>query len=303
MKKNFGRRYAVKDMLNRIVFNYLYARQRKFPWKGVEVSVLYRADRGVSAELLLKGLHEAEELETFFDFIKKNFRVNYQSFALDVGANIGNHSVYLSEKFKHVLAFEPNTENHEICSINTRKKKNIVLHQFGLSDRNMVMPMSFDQRNPGAAHVRKNPLEADGCACFKRLDDLGLDGPISFIKIDVEGHEFQVLRGGEGVILRDQPIIVFEQHASDFDGGGSRTIACLRSLGYRDFYTIQRVVRDRIKSPIKLVRRLWSLWVHLRWLSEGLVYSVTKMDSFERKFYNFIFAVPPGISSRSPSGE
>jgi FkbM family methyltransferase len=42
------------------------------------------------------------------------------------------------------------------------------------------------------------------------LDRLFPDELISFIKIDVEGHEEKVLRGGEQLILRSKPVIYFE---------------------------------------------------------------------------------------------
>ena len=39
----------------------------------------------------------------------------------------------------------------------------------------------------------------------RTLDDIAGNEPIDFIKLDVEGAEERALRGGEGVILRDEP--------------------------------------------------------------------------------------------------
>lgn len=47
----------------------------------------------------------------------------------------------------------------------------------------------------------------------RRLDDLIGEAPVDFIKIDIEGFEFPALRGGQQMLLREKPVILFEAGA------------------------------------------------------------------------------------------
>jgi hypothetical protein len=52
----------------------------------------------------------------------------------------------------------------------------------------------------------------------RRLDDLVGEASVDVIKIDVEGAELGVMRGGEAVIARDQPTILFESGPTEVGG-------------------------------------------------------------------------------------
>ena len=72
------------------------------------------------------------------------------------------------------------------------------------------------------------------------LDELNLNKEnISFIKIDVEEHELQVLDGGSNFFKEHSPIVAFEQHSHEFFQGESLVINKLKSLGYTSFYCIK----------------------------------------------------------------
>lgn len=47
----------------------------------------------------------------------------------------------------------------------------------------------------------------------RRLDDLIGEAPVDFVKIDIEGFEFPALRGGQNIIAREKPVILFEAGA------------------------------------------------------------------------------------------
>jgi FkbM family methyltransferase len=56
-----------------------------------------------------------------------------------------------------------------------------------------------------AKHVQEMRVEV------KRLDDVVPDTlPVHFLKVDVEGAELRVFRGGSRVLTRDRPVIIFE---------------------------------------------------------------------------------------------
>ena len=142
---------------------------------------------------------------------------------IDVGANIGNHSVFFAEFMKSaVLAVEPLPRNVEM--LHWMVKEN------DLRDKIFPIPLAAGPRSGWAALT---PLETDhadpygSLAVTKELGDDSISVPvdtvdsmasrfagevenISLIKIDVEGYEWGVLDGAEGVIGAFRPHLAIE---------------------------------------------------------------------------------------------
>lgn len=121
--------------------------------------------------------------------------------AVDVGAHIGNHSLYLAAVCGlQVVAFEPSTVE--------RLRANVELNDLGGQVR--LEPFALGADLGWATEVGKGRLEVGaGEVPVRRLDDYALVG-VSLIKIDVEDMEPSVLRGGEETIRRERPVIFAE---------------------------------------------------------------------------------------------
>lgn len=131
---------------------------------------------------------------------------------VDVGANVGVYSLWASEiDGVDVLAFEPSTGTH------VRTTENVELN--GLSDRIRVVRKAVGAERGVARFTTGldaiNQI-ADGDVGPTELVDvttidyeLGLHVP-AIIKIDVEGKELEVIRGGRQLISRYQPALVIE---------------------------------------------------------------------------------------------
>ena len=68
---------------------------------------------------------------------------------LDIGANIGNHTLAFSKISKKVYAFEPNIFVFELLKINTKRLKNVEIFNFGASDRNQSIVAKIPKLNWG----------------------------------------------------------------------------------------------------------------------------------------------------------
>ncbi len=153
----------------------------------------------------------------------------------DIGSNFGYFSLNMAARpgFRgHVHAFEPNSRAHaDLMSFISQADmaQTVSTHGCALSDHRGNQRLRVD-----AAHTALAKLADDGEGISVEVQTLdGLDlPPPHVIKVDVEGHELAVLRGGEEMLRRDQPAIVFE---SLRDGPLSRTFEIfdyLTSLEY-----------------------------------------------------------------------
>lgn len=137
-------------------------------------------------------------------------RINKDEVFLDVGANIGNHSIFIACYGIEVLAFEPNNELLPIL------KKSIHLNH--LKNKITVYPLALGAKKTKADFKEVNlqnrgaqSLTLDvGEISVVPYDSLGIDKKVSVIKIDTEGMEYDVLRGMAKTISRFSPPIYFE---------------------------------------------------------------------------------------------
>lgn len=138
---------------------------------------------------------------------------------LDIGANIGNHTLYFCNECdaKKVYCFEPVGATYSILKENIRLnhlEQSVSMLPIGLGEiEGKAEPAGYIAFNIGGTHLEQS---IDGSICIKRLDDLNFEGKIVFIKIDVEGMEDSVLKGGANLIKKNLPFIMVESFESKF---------------------------------------------------------------------------------------
>ncbi len=134
--------------------------------------------------------------------------------AVDVGANIGRYTLPLSRLARHVHAFEPHPRLAYVLS--SALGENVSVHQVVVSDEPGVLalttPIVDGKPSEGISRIggfNENVPLSELSVEAVTLDELA-DRPIGFIKIDVEGHELNVLEGARKLIDAQQPIILIE---------------------------------------------------------------------------------------------
>jgi FkbM family methyltransferase len=151
----------------------------------------------------------------FLDYIAKNY--GNQTGILDIGANIGNHSLFFAKfiNCQKVYAFEPFPTNIELLKQNLcdfADKSQI--YEIALSNKEGTMPLYNSQaENFGGfslhSYSNGSSFVVNSSINVITLDSLNLSN-ISMIKIDVENHENEVLEGAKQTILLNKPIIFLE---------------------------------------------------------------------------------------------
>lgn len=192
----------------------------------------------IGRSVAVSEFYENDLLQSLRDLLQKNISGGAM---LDVGANIGNHSVFFCDYFSPIFSFEPNPLVFKFLEFNASIcGGNITPLKFGLGEYNESRCLSITAGNLGKATVVSNEddeshvvsLPEDmGMVQLKQYDALGIQGPIAFAKIDVEGYELAVIRGMQQMLRKDQPIICLETTLPN-----PELVDQLRDLGYRYYY-------------------------------------------------------------------
>ena len=134
---------------------------------------------------------------------------------VDIGAHIGTYTWLLAPHFKHTHSFEANKEVYNVLCGNIAMKglsKSIDAHNIGLSDKEGELTFydrSADGGMNGFAETEMNVI-SESKMKVATLDSYDLQN-VGFIKIDVEGHELEVLEGAIQTIKNNNyPPIIFE---------------------------------------------------------------------------------------------
>jgi len=170
---------------------------------------------------IIKALENLGEYQPWIDKWAEQYS-KPNTVILDVGANIGSKILPFSRLHGgnvHVIGFEPVAINQEILKelVRVNELKNVELKKLALSNSGGEMAINFPSSDSHLEAVRGqgqfNKINKDdhGFAIveFVKLDDLNIKN-ISFIKVDIEGHELEFLEGAKETIDRERPAIVLE---------------------------------------------------------------------------------------------
>lgn len=239
----------------------------------------------VDRNIFVEGIYEKRFLENIRGAFDEN------AIALDIGANIGNHALYLHKDFREIHCFEPNSETFRRLSrnVNANGISNIKMHQVALGDSDTIMDFreNLDGNLGNSGFVDESAHLQDAKVHFKRIPvrqaDKFIEGleihRIDFVKIDVEGFELKVLNGLRKTIINHRPSIAFEFHGQHSNSGDFKRISnCLPDYS---FYEL-------VFSPKEGSTRAKLLW----YFRHGGKAELKKIFEPESRTYENILAFP-----------
>lgn len=195
--------------------------------KGRKSNMLIYSNDYIGNYINTFGHYEEEHLE----FISQGFTNSTYEHLLDIGANIGNHSVYLSSYFNLCSCFEVDPETRIVLDFNTKKFNNVTVYDFGLGSSEGELILTRNKHNNLGGNRLTKEQRIDGIKVrVCTLDHLKFED-ISFIKIDVEGYEEYVLNGAINSISKSLPVIAVELNSLR----NNEVIRLLSELGYEFF--------------------------------------------------------------------
>lgn len=178
-----------------------------------------------------KGTYQLNKLEAALPYAKQ------KRLAIDVGAHVGLWTRVLAMHFKQVIAYEPVPEHASCLEMNTADLPHVVrVIDCALGANGCIASMETTVGNSGNAHIGTN-VHPDRVVPVRALDEVlnpDLHVLVDFIKIDVEGYEYEVVLGAREVIKRAKPVMVVEQKPGNAERYGIKTggvLALLKSWG------------------------------------------------------------------------
>lgn len=162
----------------------------------------------------------------------------------DVGANRGLFTYWLLKRGARVLAFEPNPSLVHILRLRFGKhiaRGDVRIFETALSDAAGETVLHVPEGLGPLATIDGNLVSQIGVRVdhlrvpLARLDALAT-GDVSFIKVDVEGHEAKVLEGAAGLLAAHRPTLLIEAEERHRPGAVEAVRAILEPFGYRGFF-------------------------------------------------------------------
>ena len=214
----------------------------------------------IGEEIIKKGIFDRTGIELLRFLLQKI----PEAVVLDIGANIGNHSVAIASYVKQLYCFEVQPKLLALLAENLRLNKieNAHIFDFGLSNANKKLPVYIDNTGNLGRSTLESSLQSPDFTTdlvnLKQGDAVLAENnvkKVDLIKIDIEGHEIMALLGLQETIQQHRPIITMEWN-NDVTREYFKKFNCQDSLfaGYKMIGVVNRLDRTFWKG--KLMRGL-----------------------------------------------
>lgn len=167
------------------------------------------------------GIWDKGTVELFASLIRED------SVVIDVGAQSGLFT--LLAKFFPLAewhSFEPAPVNRKLLeeNLSLNKIQNVTVYPVALGEENGEVTLHICPQHLGLNTIGTNVTRfqngEDVRVPLNRLDDLWKEKKLHLMKIDTEGAELDILRGGKETILREQPLILLEYNGTNLSQCG-----------------------------------------------------------------------------------
>ena len=166
-------------------------------------------DVGISHELALYGVHERESSQVVKKIIEPGMTI------LEIGANIGYYAILEARNAGasgHLYAVEPSPFNVALLKKNLARNniKNADVYAMAIGEQNTTLPFFIAEKSNLSSFIDREAVGTmDGTTVdvnVQTLDAFLADKkPVDFIRMDVEGYEWEILQGAEKILSQATP--------------------------------------------------------------------------------------------------
>jgi FkbM family methyltransferase len=197
----------------------------------VSEALLFQPKLWLFAKQLRRGGRNREPEEALVPFL-----VRPNTTAIDVGANRGIYTRIMLTRTHDVICIEPNPDNSRVLQRVFGEEARVLAG--AASNKNSDVLLRIPDASTGSATIEEgNSLSGTFRTIHVRtfrIDDLELEN-VSFIKIDVEGHELSVLEGALETLKGNRPSILLEAEERHRARAVETVREFLEPLGYEGY--------------------------------------------------------------------
>jgi FkbM family methyltransferase len=225
----------------------------------------------ITKEIIKKGEYDSNTLAFMSDVLK----LIKPYVSLDIGANIGNHSLVIAGESRRLIAFEPIPFLFEVLANNLKLNhfEHATALNVGLSNISKSAKIFVDRSgNLGSSSITERHGDGDLLDIKLRqgdelLEEIGVEHSVDFIKIDVEGHEAQALLGLEKTITNCQPLILLEWRTDATLSAFEELGLFQKAFSQYQFFSVTKTYSKKIypKTLTGFIRRLRYKFFNKHW--------------------------------------
>jgi len=207
--------YLFNEYFSRIIFK--FKKDEYFVIKKILKNTKIRLDitKKTQRMIFLKKEYESE-IVSFLERELKGAKV-----FLDIGANIGYFTLIAKEINPNikVFSFEPEEKNLEYLEYNISLNNlgDVIVKEVALSNFSGEETLFINPKNEGGHSLVENKKYKEQKVVIEKLDNLMTNIKVDIAKIDVEGFEFNVMKGGIKTLMENRDIKIVSELSRDFD--------------------------------------------------------------------------------------
>ena len=246
-----GKTDKILNLLIEYFIKLNFNRKKKKFKKIHKNNFVYFFNDQITKEIDIHGIYEKDEINFLSSIIKRN------SIIIDIGANIGNHSIAFSKMANKVYSFEAHPQTFEILKINCCDYRKIKIYNIGISNKKgFLFFKKAKTYNVGGKKLTKTGTIKSK---INKLDNLiKLKKKIELIKIDIEGHEYKALLGMKKLLENNNSKIYIEFY-SDSVQERRNIVNYLLKLGYTNSYYLLKEKDFFKKKYLNLFMKIFSV--------------------------------------------
>lgn len=176
---------------------------------------------------ILEGEYQKKQRDALFEYMEERRPIEY---ILDVGAHVGLWSRPMMHRAntKYIWAFEPNSSVRECYVLNMGGFENYSIYPFALGDKNRKGHLNVETDNSGNTNI--HPTK-NGDTEIRTLDSFNFEH-VDYIKVDVEGFEYNFLKGAVDTLNRCRPFVHLEMKSKNMRNSKEEFTRFMKNIGY-----------------------------------------------------------------------
>jgi FkbM family methyltransferase len=241
--------HQTRNFLNKLLspVGFTFVRAEKQPWfrPGIATTTVGRYSIQIPAINPLSTLYVKNPGYTgHLGRLAALLKAKYPGLAaIDIGANVGDTACIIKSAADiPLLCIEGDDFSFGFLEKNMKQFRDVAVHKLFLGERSGVISAAFEKTGWNTT------IKPDKAASATKIDVVSLDDFLAtqsnvadykLVKIDTEGFDCPIIRGGAKFIQQSHPVIAFEYNRDNMDAigeNGADTLAMLSRLGYSQIF-------------------------------------------------------------------